>query len=576
MFSSISTISLDKIERKNIEFYLKDFLPMPKHTVGMLASRGGMGKTFLSLQVASKFVEETGKDALVWFSEDEPEIIAFRFDKLAESFGISKDTQRKIHYITSSPMQFAVKERGGFKANYEAIAELRKDCIRNNIGLVVIDPLLAFYGGDENDNSQARVFMQVFLEWAKQDGINILFVHHGKKESGEVRGATAFVDAVRYCYELHYPTDDQGNIDFDKKDMGYRIVRLTKDNHNVFFHFSKLFDGNGEGEMRILPRSTEPTVVYQDGNGRYTGAPQAAEEVEYKVDYDEFKIDMPVLEDTPERDSVSISIASHNDAKNPKGFEKREVAWDELVDVMSMGRAYSPSFFRDGHRSSSNYIGGNEVVFLDIDDGMTLDEAKELFDPLQAIIVTTKSHRKEKNGVVADRFRVVIALDEPMDLDASEYRDAMDAIFEYYGSVADKATKDPARFFFSSPDECDVHYTSGKQKFEWRDVYEKAKRIKAIDAEQRRKAAMPRFEDSTIDDAANALSKIDPDCDYDTWVQIGMALQSEFGDAGFEVWDAWSRRGSKYNEREMAGKWKSFNGHGVGIGTLFHHAKGAA
>jgi replicative DNA helicase len=399
MFSSVQTIPIGKIKRKPINFYLKDFLPMPENTVGMIASRGGMGKTFLSLRVAAEFVQETGKNVLAWFSEDVQEIIAYRFDTLVKSFGINTDTQNKIHYITTDPLQFALKQNGTFKANYEAIAGIRKDCIVNDIGLVIIDPLLAFYGGDENDNSQARVFMQVFLQWAKQDHINILFIHHGKKEDGGVRGASAFVDATRFVYELHYPM--QGNeIDFDKKDLGIRRVRLTKDNHNVFYHFSKLFNGDGEGEIGIMPKATTPEVRYQDKAGHYTAKPQV---IEFK----------PTPEEVKEltRDAVTISVAKHNNAKDPSNFIPKNVAWDELLDVMTMGKAYSPSLFKDNYRKSSNYLGGNEVVFLDIDDGMTLKEAEVMFANLKAILVTTKSHQKDKNGLTCDGFSVVLRLD---------------------------------------------------------------------------------------------------------------------------------------------------------------------
>lgn len=553
MFKSVETINLQDIKRKPIEFYLKHLVPIPKHTVGMIASRGGMGKTFLSLRLASEFVRETGKKALVWFSEDEPEIIGYRFDKMVKEFNLSSDTQKGIEYITTSPKQFALKTNGTFKANYEAVAGIREDCLENNVGLVIIDPLLAFYGGDENDNSQARVFMQVFLDWAKQDSINILFVHHAQKGDGSARGASAFLDATRFVYELHNPMDaKKTNTDFDKKDRGIRVLRLIKDNHNAFYHVQKLFNGASEGEIKILPSNKEVNVEY------IPYIPPIERDIEVEI-----------------VDTVTISIANHNDEKNSHGFEKKEIKWEELIDVVTMGKAYAPAGFKDGHRKNENYLGDTNVVFLDIDDGMTLEEAYVIFKELKCFIFTTRSHRKDKKGKVCDRFRVAIKLDKPINLEVVEYKIAMQSIFDFFGNV-DRSTKDPARFYFSSPQNCEVWFSKGIKKLEWEPIYKKAKSMRQIE-DMKRKEYAEQNKPTTSEDIQAALNKIDADCEYSTWVEIGMALHSELGDIGFHIWDSWSRGGSKYNEREMEIKWKSFkSGSGVSIGTLFHHAKYAS
>ena len=252
MFKSIEAISLGKVYREKPEFVLKDFMPIPKHTVAMLASAGGVGKTNLAIQCASKYVEETNKSCLVWFSEDEQGVIGIRFDAMAKSGLVEKSTQDKIFYIKTEPKQFATVENKTFKANYSAILDLREDCVRNDIGFIIIDPLLAFYGGEENNNSQARIFMQPFLEWAKQDGATVLFIHHAAKGNGGTRGAGAFVDAVRTLYELDYIRNEKDEIDFDKKDAGLRRITLKKDNRGAYEYFEKKFNG-GSGEVRVTP-----------------------------------------------------------------------------------------------------------------------------------------------------------------------------------------------------------------------------------------------------------------------------------------------------------------------------------
>lgn len=59
---------------------------------------------------------------------------------------------------------------------------------------------------------------------------------------------------------------------------------------------------------------------------------------------------------------------------------------------------------------------------------------------------------------------------------------------------------------------------------------------------------------------------------YDDWLRVGMALKS-VSDSLLSDWDSWSRQSSKYAEGACAAKWRTFNGHGVGLGTLLHWAK---
>jgi hypothetical protein len=84
-----------------------------------------------------------------------------------------------------------------------------------------------------------------------------------------------------------------------------------------------------------------------------------------------------------------------------------------------------------------------------------------------------------------------------------------------------------------------------------------------------------RLEDSDIDRAVKALHHISPDCDYDQWIELGQALHTEFGEAGLGPWMTWSMAGQKFaGTKDIEIHWKSFHqGKGVGLGTLFKHAK---
>jgi DNA polymerase III delta prime subunit len=84
-----------------------------------------------------------------------------------------------------------------------------------------------------------------------------------------------------------------------------------------------------------------------------------------------------------------------------------------------------------------------------------------------------------------------------------------------------------------------------------------------------------RLEDSDLDRAVKALHHISPDCDYNQWIELGQALHTEFGENGLGPWMTWSMAGNKFaGTKDIETHWKSFHqGKGVGIGTLFKHAK---
>jgi putative DNA primase/helicase len=71
----------------------------------------------------------------------------------------------------------------------------------------------------------------------------------------------------------------------------------------------------------------------------------------------------------------------------------------------------------------------------------------------------------------------------------------------------------------------------------------------------------------------SALTCIPAD-DRDRWVRVGMAIKSEFGDDGFDMFDTWSRTSPNYDARETRRQWDSFKPDGgVTAGTIFHLAR---
>jgi len=74
--------------------------------------------------------------------------------------------------------------------------------------------------------------------------------------------------------------------------------------------------------------------------------------------------------------------------------------------------------------------------------------------------------------------------------------------------------------------------------------------------------------------AARAALTFIPSDDRDLWWRMGMALKSEFGEGGFDLFHDWSERGASYDAKAVKSTWLSFKPGGkVTIGTLIAEAK---
>lgn len=61
--------------------------------------------------------------------------------------------------------------------------------------------------------------------------------------------------------------------------------------------------------------------------------------------------------------------------------------------------------------------------------------------------------------------------------------------------------------------------------------------------------------------------------DRKTWIKVGAAIKSEFGDEGFVLWDKWSQKADNYEASAIRDSWKSFKTGKISIGSLIYLAK---
>lgn len=255
----IGCVSITDIPDGKTEFILENWLPFPRGTVSMIAAPGGTGKSWTAPQIAFRYCDESiySKVAL-WLSEDPMHETKNRAKSVAlDVMNTTFSQYKNVHLITERPQPIIVD--GKFDAQH--FYRLKKSL--KGYDLVILDPMRAFFGGDENSNSEANIFMAPFQDWAAEENITIIFLHHSKKNNDEgiqskVRGASAFVDACRTVYEISkvYKNQRTGELDMDNQHM--RQFVLSKDNFGAIRML-----GDYKAMRQITPRHSARAMAVQ-------------------------------------------------------------------------------------------------------------------------------------------------------------------------------------------------------------------------------------------------------------------------------------------------------------------------
>lgn len=151
-------------------------------------------------------------------------------------------------------------------------------------------------------------------------------------------------------------------------------------------------------------------------------------------------------------------------------YQKFQRPFLSLHNDLKKGYSYSPAIFKDGYRKTSNIIEMGNCIMIDIDDGLSLEDAKKHVDHIQALIVTTNSHQKKKGELIADRYRIIIPCQTPL-APSIDYKVFIQNILKHFSldKTADMgATVDQARYFKPSPGDAVHWYSPGTALFDWR------------------------------------------------------------------------------------------------------------
>lgn len=162
-------------------------------------------------------------------------------------------------------------------------------------------------------------------------------------------------------------------------------------------------------------------------------------------------------------------------------FTPRILPFAEMHRITS-SVAYSSMLYRNVTENGTNRRGSNlqnigNIAIFDIDQGMSLTDAKETAKGYKSLIVTTKSHQVSKGDKGAcDRFRVLIPLyvsgNLTLPISHNEYKDFYKHVAKSLGFHSfDTACTDTARFYYPNSSQ-GIWYSESDDVLEFKALYE--------------------------------------------------------------------------------------------------------
>ena len=156
-------------------------------------------------------------------------------------------------------------------------------------------------------------------------------------------------------------------------------------------------------------------------------------------------------------DKIIISVNTNPNNTQPKGFIRHTGTFKGLYKIVNSEYRYSAGTFKDEYINDDNYMQEQNLFIIDIDNDLTIEDARKLFSQMTYLIATTRSHQKPKKQgdetITCDRFRIILPTLSTFHLDHKRYSDMYMNVLNSLGiDEADKKCRNASRWYYGNPD----------------------------------------------------------------------------------------------------------------------------
>lgn len=206
------------------DWVIQEFLP--SKIVAAIIAAGGTGKSYLAMHIAisiasgtslfGKYLPRAAAKVVFISGEDDKHELQRRLHKVA--LGISQEARslvnQNLHFIDlADSFELFTERNSKGEIDITKVPELICGQVTNqlgsDIGLVIVDPVARFRGGEENLAADATRFVQALQQIRDRLNTSVLCLHHVNKGAGaggnqnNSRGSSAFIDGVRLVFQLN-------------------------------------------------------------------------------------------------------------------------------------------------------------------------------------------------------------------------------------------------------------------------------------------------------------------------------------------------------------------------------------
>jgi regulatory protein RepA len=228
--------------------------------MGLFTAGDGIGKSWiildllLSCATGRRFnintISHEGEPIRVCYVayEDDAEELRPRLDKICAAANVNVDVWKRAQAqgllsIFCDPPELATQRANDLPVATAALDELEKYITTHSIQLMVIDPLSAAAGLQNEDNPSLNHFAKMIRAMAKRTHCAAILIHHPSKAArgslahDSARGGGSLVSACRWTLNLVLKGDDHMNLEMavSKNSYGPKVgnINLTRADDGV-------------------------------------------------------------------------------------------------------------------------------------------------------------------------------------------------------------------------------------------------------------------------------------------------------------------------------------------------------